>query len=174
MIGLVVVFAIVAAAYIALNSQQMSLARTQNEISELNHDRNNEKLTVEVIGCQSADISNADWIDIQVNNTGSDTARLMAFLLTRTNPMNVTDAKDVWVDKTDDVAPFSIHFTKDSNHGLPMILALESKTFRIEDNSHIAVTNGADIQYATSLLIITELGNEIVDSYNFETSCLPP
>ncbi len=173
MIGLVVVFAVVAAAYIALTSQQMSLARTQNEVSELNRDRSNEKLTVEVIACQYADIYNVDWIDIQVNNTGSDTTRLKAFLLTRTNPMNATEAKNMWVDNTDVVAPFSIHFTKDSNHGLPIILALESKTFRIEDNSRISTaTNGPDIQYATSILVVTELGNKIVDSFNFETGCI--
>jgi hypothetical protein len=184
MIGLVVVFGIIALAFISLSSQQVSLTETHIEVTNLQHDRNFEKMTFEILHCQylkttnpvdSSNRTHVDYIGIRLNNTGSETVKLSSFMLYRQNPINVTEAKELWANNTkNDNSTYFLGPVK-TGFGLPAIPSGTSKEFRIQDDAQISTAQVSDAnrKNATTMMIVTDIGNKHVFQFNFTDKCRP-
>lgn len=146
-IAIVLVFGIAATAFLAITSQQTSLANSITATSNVQNDRISEKLVISQIGCQWNNPPNglAD-VTVRINNNWSGSSLLDSILFT--NSQNVTDAKYIPdLDKK--------------------ILSLQqsppSPAITIQD----VKINRTSTEFADRVLLITELGNKFVGAHTF-------
>lgn len=156
MIGLLVVFGVIGIAFLSLSSQQTSLFVTQQNLNELQHDRNTETFVGKILNCKKFNETHADFVTIRINNTSSQTSSLNSFIVYNIVHQNVTDSG-------------YFNNTKISVH------AQQSKIFDLTD---IRYDLDGDDQPpepdgATRMILISDFGNKIIFDYDFDTNCTP-
>ncbi|MFN3655570.1 MAG: hypothetical protein ACK4TO_09675, partial [Candidatus Nitrosotenuis sp.] len=92
MIGLLVVFGVIGVAFLSLSSQQTSLFTTQQNLNELQHDRNIEAFGGKILRCKEFNATHIDFVTIRINNTSSQTLSLNSFIVYNIVYQNVTDS----------------------------------------------------------------------------------
>lgn len=173
LIGLVVVFGIVAVAFLSLNTYQASLFVTQQHLNELQHDRNSEKLMLGVLNCKYIpdNKTHVAQINITISNTWAETSRITSFLVLRDNPMNVTDAQETWTNVTKGDHKIFFKGPLKPGFALPSIRSYSSSNFTITNDTQISTDKTGNGKNATKIMVVTELGNKLIDSFNFTKDC---
>lgn len=165
MVGLVIVFGVIAVTLMALNGQQTSVIATGHRVAELQHDRTAERLDLEFESC-TAVIAGKTNLSINVTNAGSETSRITTLLLLRDAPVNVTDNFDTWTDLSTIDNKIVISPSKiDTDFVRPFIASGNDASFRIQDAQVTLISTDPD-QSATKMMIVTELGNKFVSPFD--------
>jgi len=154
MIGLLVVFGVIGVAFLSLNVQQMSLFAAQQQINEMQHDRNLESFGGKVLSCQNSNPPDgrAESITIRVNNTSSQPLGLGSFILYSKQYQNVTDAGYIKVEVPSKMTGFQFQ--------------LQNITYDLDG------TPDSILDHATRIIIVSDLGNKLILDYDF-ASCAP-
>lgn len=156
MIGLLVVFGVIGVAFLSLSSQQTSLFTTQQNLNELQHDRNIETFGGAILNCKKFNATHIDFVTIRIDNTSSQTLSLNSFIVYNIIYQNVTD---------------SGYF---NNTKIP-VQAQQSKIIDLTDIRYDlnAADSSPEPDEATRMVLISDLGNKIIFDYDFDTNCTP-
>ncbi|HWP78511.1 MAG TPA: hypothetical protein VNL34_02530 [Candidatus Nitrosotenuis sp.] len=156
MIGLLIVFGVIGVAFLSLSSQQTSLFATQQNLNELQHDRNTETFVGKILYCKEFNATHTDFVTIRINNTSSQTSNLNSFIVYNIVYQNVTD---------------SGYF----NNTKISVQAQQSMIFDLTDIRYDleAADSSPEPDEATRMVLISDLGNKIIFDYDFDTNCIP-
>ncbi len=156
MIGLLVVFGVIGVALLSLNTQQTSLFSTQQQLNELQHDRNLETFEAKVLRCKESTSTHADFVTVRINNTSSQVLTVNSFILHNVVYQNVTDAGF-------------------SNGTKIRVMPHESKIVDIKNVRYLIKSpDDPPSDNANRMILVTDLGNKLFVDYDFSNAnCAP-
>lgn len=174
MIGLVIVFGVIAVTLISLNAQQTSVLSTGQRATELQHDRIVEKLSIELEDCSPETDGIVSLLSTSITNKGSETSRITTLLLSRDSPINVTDAYDMWTDFSQyDYEDIEISSSKvNDNFVRPFIISGDVVTFDVQNIQVRTNVNVPTSHAPTKMIFVTDLGNKYVLPINIALDCV--
>lgn len=176
LVALIIVFGVIALVMIDLNLTQALFFQEQNKISNKLHDRNLESLSFEVLDCTPRNETHFDTIEIRINNTSPQDSKLESiFFLNDTIDRNsMASTHYVFTNRT--LGDNNVYYT-DNGLDLPIVKSISSEVFTIQNYTQFAVINQTDdtiIKNSTKVMIVTNLGNKIIDAFDFTNECNSP
>jgi hypothetical protein len=156
MIGLLAVFGVIGITFLSLNSQQTSLFATQQQLNEIQHDRNMELFTGKIINCRELNDTHNDFVTVRINNTSNQILSLNSFISYNTIYQNVTDAG---------------YF----NNTKIRIPPQESSVFDLIDIRYdlSSIDSTPEPDSATRMILTSDHGNKIIINYDLDGNCVP-
>ncbi len=175
LIAILIVFGIASVALLSVLNAQTSLFGTQIDISEIQHDRKIESLTLEIRSCGPQNKTHFNTLEIRINNTSSQTSSIDAMLfLNDTDVTSVASTHYVFENKTSNDSKMWHNDTARDNLDTPSIKPVESRTFTIEDDTQFGIldpSSSEPLRNASKIILVTKLGNKIIAASNFTKGC---